>query len=61
MLKAPIADQRAFVDLILKLNKDQKLYEKTQEEALEWAKGWDWDKNSEQVLNLIVSGVEHNM
>jgi glycosyltransferase involved in cell wall biosynthesis len=58
MLKAPIGDQKAFAKLILKLNSDPKLYEKTKKEALSWAKGWDWDDNSSRVLNLILKNLK---
>lgn len=53
MLKAPIGDKQAFAGLILQLSRDIKLYIETQKAALEWSKGWDWDKNSARVLRLI--------
>lgn len=53
MLKAPIGDQKTFALLILRLGDETRLYEKTQKDALFWSRGWDWDANSNRVLNLV--------
>lgn len=53
MLKTPCFDLEAFADNILKLLGDEKLYEKTAKDALDWAKEWDWDKKGEELLEHI--------
>ena len=53
MLKTPCYDLGAFADNIITLLEDKKVYEKTKEEAINWAKEWDWDKRAEEVLEKI--------
>jgi glycosyltransferase involved in cell wall biosynthesis len=53
MLKTPCFDLEAFAENILKLLNDEKLYEKTAKDALEWAQEWDWDKRAEELLFQI--------
>jgi len=53
MLKTPCYDLKKFADNILSLLYDEGLYMKTGEEALSWAKEWDWDKKAEELLMKI--------
>jgi glycosyltransferase involved in cell wall biosynthesis len=53
MLKTPCFDLEAFVENILKLLEDEKLYQKTAKDALDWAQEWDWDKRAEFLLEKI--------
>ena len=46
MLKTPCYDLKRLRRNILKLLNDEKLYERTAKDALEWAKEWDWDKRA---------------
>ena len=53
MIKTPCFDLKAFAGNILKLLTDEKLYERTAKDALEWAKEWDWDKRAEDLLSVV--------
>ena len=53
MIKTPCYDFKAFAENIIKLLEDEELYRKTQEDAIAWAKQWDWDKRAEEILNKI--------
>jgi glycosyltransferase involved in cell wall biosynthesis len=53
MLKTPCFDLEAFAKNILKLLNDEKLYERTAEEALAWSQEWDWNKRAEELLFQI--------
>jgi glycosyltransferase involved in cell wall biosynthesis len=53
MLKAPCFDLKKFAVNILSLLENQELYKKLSKEALEWAQGWDWDKRSKELLEVI--------
>jgi glycosyltransferase involved in cell wall biosynthesis len=50
MLKTPCFDLAAFANNILKLLNDQEIYREVAREALDWAKGWDWDKRAKELL-----------
>jgi glycosyltransferase involved in cell wall biosynthesis len=54
MLKTPCYDLKAFAGNILRLLNDEKLYEQTAKDALEWAKEWDWDKRAKHLLDCVV-------
>jgi len=53
MLRVPPLDLTKFADSILQLLEDGDLYTKLQKEAVEWAKGWDWDRRAEEILKRI--------
>jgi glycosyltransferase involved in cell wall biosynthesis len=53
MLKTPCYDLEAFAKNIFKLLNDETLYRRTAEDALDWAKEWDWDKKSEALLRIV--------
>jgi glycosyltransferase involved in cell wall biosynthesis len=53
MIKMPCFDLKAFAGNILKLLTDEKLYEKTAKDALDWTKEWNWDKRAELLLEII--------
>jgi glycosyltransferase involved in cell wall biosynthesis len=50
MIKTRCFDLKSFAGNILKLLNDEKLYEMTASEALEWAKEWAWDQRAEELL-----------
>lgn len=54
MRKTHCYDLKEFAENILKLLNDKKLYRKTAIDALNWARGWDWDKRAEKLLTSIV-------
>jgi glycosyltransferase involved in cell wall biosynthesis len=60
MIKTPCYDLKAFAENILELLTDEKLYERTAKDALEWAKEWDWDKRAEDLLSLL-GGIGDNL
>lgn len=53
MLKTPCFNLKAFAKNIVQLLDDEKLYTKTQNDAIEFALGWDWDKRAEDILDSI--------
>lgn len=53
MLKAPCYDLKAFAENLLKLLNDKELHRKLAADALNWAKKWDWDKRSEELLEAM--------
>jgi glycosyltransferase involved in cell wall biosynthesis len=53
MLKTPCYDLSMFAENIMKLLNDEKLYEKTAKDALDWAKKWDWDRRAEELLDCL--------
>jgi len=53
MLKTPCYDLKAFAENILKLLNDEELYRKTANDALDWAREWDWDKRAEELLSVV--------
>ena len=53
MLKASCYDLKAFAENILRLLNDENLYRGTARDALDWAKEWDWNKKSEELLETI--------
>jgi glycosyltransferase involved in cell wall biosynthesis len=55
MLKVPYLDLRMFSETILQLLDDKNLYEKMSREALEFARGWDWDVVAEKLLNTFLN------
>jgi glycosyltransferase involved in cell wall biosynthesis len=55
MLKTPCYDLKAFAANILKLLNDRELYRKTANDALNWARDWDWDKRAEELLEAIIN------
>lgn len=55
MLKTPCFDFKAFAENILKLLKDEELYQKTKQDALDWSAGWDWDRRAQEILDVVQS------
>ena len=55
MLKTSCYDLKAFAENILRLLNDENLYRRTARDALDWAKEWDWNKKSEELLETIKS------
>jgi hypothetical protein len=43
--------------LVLRLLKEDSLYAETKRDALELAKGWDWERRAEDVWNFIISSL----
>lgn len=52
MLKTPCFDLKAFAENIVKLE-DMGLYNRTREDAIAWAREWDWDKRAEDILQQV--------
>jgi len=55
MLKTPCCDLKKFAENITRLLDDDRLYEKTSREAIEWARAWDWNEKAKRVLNTLRS------
>lgn len=53
MLKAPCFDLKAFAENIINLLENKKLYNSTREDAIAWAREWDWDKRAEDILQQV--------
>lgn len=53
IIKAPCYDLGAFAESIVKLLYDERLYKKTQADAIKWAKEWDWDKRADEIMKDI--------
>ena len=53
MLKTSCYNSKEFAENILKLLNDEKLYKKMANDALNWAKKWDWDERSKELLSLL--------
>lgn len=53
MLKTSCFDLEAFAVSILKLLNDENFYKKTANDALDWAKEWDWDKRADELLKSV--------
>jgi len=43
-----------FADIIVRLLEDASLYQKMSHDAVEWARGWDWDLRAEKVFNFML-------
>ena len=54
MLKTPCYDFVGFAENIVQLLENAELYEKVANDALDWAKEWDWDKRAEVLFNYLV-------
>jgi glycosyltransferase involved in cell wall biosynthesis len=57
MLRVPPFKLRKFADSILQLLEDKDLHTRLQTEAVEWAKGWDWDRKAEEIFKRIEGGL----
>jgi len=55
MLKTPCFDFKAFAENIRKLLKDEELYQKTKQDALDWSAEWDWDRRAQEILDVVQS------
>jgi len=58
MLKTPCYDLKRFAQNIMKLLNDRELYKKVSEDALAWAKEWDWDKRALELLTCLEKLIE---
>ncbi len=54
MIKTPKFDLQGFADNIVELLENEKLYNKTKEDAIEWALEWDWDEKADYIFNAIL-------
>jgi len=55
MIRTPCYDLKYFAEGIIKLMDDEKLYRKTREGAIAWAKEWDWDKRAEEIFSITIA------
>ena len=55
MLKTPCFDFKAFAQNVIKLLEDEELYEKTKQDALDWAAECDWDIKAQRILDVLLS------
>ena len=53
MIKTPCYDLGAFAENVIKLLEDKEVYEKTREDAIAWAKDWDWDRRAEEIWKIV--------
>jgi glycosyltransferase involved in cell wall biosynthesis len=53
MLKTPCFDLEKFASNILSLLEDNELYKRISQDAISWAREWDWNKMAGNVLNKI--------
>ena len=53
MIKTPCFDFKVFAENVVKLLRDEELYQKTKQDALAWSAEWDWDKRVQGVLESI--------
>ena len=53
MLKTPCFDLEKFAENILRLLNDEELYREMSNDALDWAREWDWDKRADELLTTI--------
>lgn len=53
MLKTPCYNLKAFAKNIIKLLENKVLSEKTREDAIAWARKWDWDKIAKDILQQV--------
>jgi len=54
MMKVPVGDTGTFADAVYTLLKDEKMYNKKREEALELIRTvWDWDRRRELIYNQV--------
>ena len=53
MIKIPCYDLELFAEGIVRLLNDEELYRQTQENAVAWARKWDWGERAEEILSII--------
>ena len=53
MLKTSCFDLDEFAKNVLRLLKDNGLYQRTSKNAISWAREWDWDKRAEDILQQV--------
>ncbi|MEM2972503.1 MAG: glycosyltransferase [Candidatus Bathyarchaeia archaeon] len=53
MIKVPCYDHRKFAESIDKLINDHDLYRKLSNEAIQWAREHDWDKQADELLAFL--------
>lgn len=55
MLKTPCYNLEKFSENIVLLLTDKELYKITSQEAIFWARGWDWDKRADEILMKLIN------
>jgi len=55
ILTAPVGDEAAFAELVLRLLEEDGLYRRVKAEALEYSLKWDWDTKALEILKDIES------
>jgi glycosyltransferase involved in cell wall biosynthesis len=53
MLKTPCYNFKVFACNILKLLEDSEMHNRMSQDAISWARTWDWDKRAANVFNII--------
>lgn len=53
MIKTPCFDLNVFAENIITLLEDRELYNRYREDAIAWAKEWDWDRRAEDILQQV--------
>lgn len=53
MIKTPCYDLEKFAENIVSLLSDEDLYQRISEEAVNWARKWDWGKKAKVILDKI--------
>lgn len=53
MIKVPLGNLELFAKNIIRLLSDSQLFKKTQEDAVSWAKEWDWDRKANDILDWV--------
>jgi len=59
MLKAPPRDIDAFAQAVIALLTDSALYKATQQDAVDFAREWDWGKRAQESLDWIRQSLSH--
>jgi len=58
MLKTPCFDLEKFAENILRLLNNEELYREMSNDALDWAREWDWDTRATYLFNKVVETLE---
>ncbi|MCD4703628.1 MAG: glycosyltransferase family 4 protein [Methanosarcinaceae archaeon] len=53
MIKTSCYDFEIFAENIVNLLEDEEFYQKIREDAVKWAKEWDWDKRAKTIMDNI--------
>lgn len=60
MLKTPCFDLEKFASNILTLLEDNGLYKRIRQDAISWAREWDWQKRAEDILSKVIDITNRN-